>query len=79
MDGAGNIYAGSSPGGILYRIDRAGKVFVLHDSAYREVKAVDVGARRQPLRRAHRRQGRGRHAADRAPLPPVAATIRAER
>ena len=42
VDGTGNIYAGSTPGGVLYRIDHAGKVFVLHDSAYREVKAVDV-------------------------------------
>ena len=41
---AGNVYAGSAPGGILYRIDPAGKVFVLHDSPYREVKALDVGA-----------------------------------
>jgi sugar lactone lactonase YvrE len=41
-DHGGNVYAGSTPGGVLYRIDRAGKVFVLHDSPYREVKAVDV-------------------------------------
>ena len=41
---AGNVYAGSSPGGILYRIDAAGKVFVLHDSPFREVKALEVGA-----------------------------------
>ena len=43
VDPAGNVYAGSSPGGILYRIDPAGKVFVLHDSPYREVKSLDVG------------------------------------
>jgi hypothetical protein len=43
LDASGHVYAGSSPGGILYRIDPAGKVFVLHDSAYREVKSLDVG------------------------------------
>jgi sugar lactone lactonase YvrE len=37
------IYAGSSPGGILYRIDREARVFVLHDSSFREAKALDVG------------------------------------
>ena len=40
---AGNIFAGSSPAAIVYRIDTAGKVFVLHDSAFREVKALAVG------------------------------------
>ena len=58
------------PGGILYRIDPAGKVFVLHDSPFREVKALDVGARRQPLRRGHRRQGAGRAARPRRRCPP---------
>src|SRR6185295_11969036 len=43
-DGAGNLYAGSSPGGVLYRVDAAGKVFVLHDSPFREVKAPSIGA-----------------------------------
>jgi hypothetical protein len=42
VDGAGNIYAGSSPAGIVYRIDPAGKVFVLHDAPFREVKALAV-------------------------------------
>jgi hypothetical protein len=37
------VYAGSSPGGILYRIDPTGKVFVLHDSPFREVKALLLG------------------------------------
>jgi hypothetical protein len=37
---SGFVYAGSSPGGILYRIDPTGKVFVLHDSPFREVKAL---------------------------------------
>ena len=60
---AGNVFAGSSPGGVLYRIDPAGKVFVLHDSAFREVKALDVGAGRQRLRRAHRRTRTARRAA----------------
>ena len=40
---SGFVYAGSSPGGILYRIDPTGKVFVLHDSPFREVKSLPVG------------------------------------
>src|SRR4029453_5604930 len=36
-------YRGSAPGGILYRIDGQGHVFVLHDSPYREVKALQPG------------------------------------
>ena len=43
VDAAGNVYAGSSPGGIVYRIDPAGKVAVLHDAPFREVKALAVG------------------------------------
>lgn len=42
-DAAGNVFAGSAPGGILYRIDPKLKVFALHDSSFREVKAIDVG------------------------------------
>ena len=42
VDPAGNVYAGSSPGGIVYRVDPAGKVFVLHDAPFREVKALAV-------------------------------------
>jgi hypothetical protein len=34
------VYAGSAPGGILYRLDAEGRVFVLHDSPFREVKAL---------------------------------------
>jgi hypothetical protein len=41
---SGFIYAGSSPGGILYRIDPTGKVFVLHDSPFREVKSLLLDA-----------------------------------
>jgi sugar lactone lactonase YvrE len=41
---SGFVYAGSSPGGILYRIDPTGKVFVLHDSPFREVKSLLLGA-----------------------------------
>ena len=37
------MFAGSAPGGILYRIDPQGKVFVLHDSPFREVKALEAG------------------------------------
>ena len=51
----GNVYAGSSPGGVLYRIDRAGKVFVLHDSAVPRGEGAGGGRGRQPLRRRHRR------------------------
>lgn len=40
---SGFVYAGSSPGGILYRIDPTGKVFVLHDSRFREVKSLLLG------------------------------------
>ncbi|HVR70570.1 MAG TPA: hypothetical protein VMT87_06960 [Vicinamibacteria bacterium] len=40
---SGFVYAGSSPGGILYRIDPTGKVFVLHDSPFREVKSLLLG------------------------------------
>jgi len=79
VDGAGNIYAGSTPGGVLYRIDRAGKVFVLHDSAYREVKAVDVG----PEGSVYAALIDGKDGGDTRPsvptLPPVTATSRAER
>ncbi len=38
-----DVYAGSSPSGIVYRLDAAGKSFVLHDSPYREVKALAAG------------------------------------
>lgn len=38
-----DAYAGSSPSGIVYRLDAAGKTFVLHDSPYREVKALATG------------------------------------
>ena len=41
---SGFVYAGSSPGGILYRIDPTGKVFVLHDSPFREVKSLLLAA-----------------------------------
>ena len=41
---SGFVYAGSSPGGILYRIDPTGKVFVLHDSPYREVRSLLLAA-----------------------------------
>ena len=44
VSGGGSVYAGSAPGGILYRIDPQGRVFVLHDSPYREVKALEPGA-----------------------------------
>jgi outer membrane protein assembly factor BamB len=41
---SGNIYAGSSPSGVLYRIDPvAKKAFVLQDTLYREIKAIAVG------------------------------------
>ncbi len=40
----GDIYAGSSPGGIVYRLNAAGKTFVLYDSPFREVKALELGA-----------------------------------
>jgi sugar lactone lactonase YvrE len=41
---SGFVYAGSSPGGILYRIDPTGKVFVLHDSPFREVRSLLLGS-----------------------------------
>jgi hypothetical protein len=41
-DAGGNVYAGSAPGGVLYRIDPALRVFALYDSPFREVKAIDV-------------------------------------
>jgi outer membrane protein assembly factor BamB len=43
LDGKGNVFAGSAPSGILYRIDPAKKVFVVTDTPFREVKAVDAG------------------------------------
>ncbi len=44
VDDAGRVYAGSSPGGIVYRIEAdGGKVFVLQDTAYREVKSIALG------------------------------------
>ena len=41
---SGFVYAGSSPSGILYRIDPTGKVFVLHDSPFREVRSLLLGS-----------------------------------
>jgi hypothetical protein len=43
VDPKGVVYAGSAPSGILYRVDTAGKVFVVNDSTYREVKSLDLG------------------------------------
>ncbi len=43
MDEKGNVFAGSAPSGILYRIEPPEKVFVLLDSPFREVKAIAVG------------------------------------
>jgi hypothetical protein len=40
----GTVYAGSAPGGILYRIAADGEVFALHDSSYEEVKALAVAS-----------------------------------
>ena len=74
VDAGGSVYAGSAPGGILYRIDPQGKVFVLHDSPYREVKALERGAGRQRLRRRRRRHGRKDEPA--APAPDAAARDR---
>ncbi|MET0552320.1 MAG: hypothetical protein ABW221_04740, partial [Vicinamibacteria bacterium] len=43
VSAGGSIYAGSAPGGIFYRVDPQGRVFVMHDSPYREVKALEPG------------------------------------
>jgi hypothetical protein len=44
VDG-GRVYAGSSPSGVIYRIEPDGKkAFVLQDTLYREIKALVVGA-----------------------------------
>ena len=79
VDAAGHVYAGSAPGGILYRIDPAGKVFVLHDSPYREVKALDAGGGRQRLRRGDRRQAREGRAPRGVPPMPRAVPARSRR
>ncbi|HEX9190221.1 MAG TPA: hypothetical protein VGB87_24300, partial [Vicinamibacteria bacterium] len=42
LDARGRVYAGTAPEGLVYRVDRPGKGFVLLDSAYREIKALDV-------------------------------------
>jgi hypothetical protein len=42
LDARGRVYAGTAPEGIVYRIDAPGKGFVLLDSSYREIKALDV-------------------------------------
>jgi hypothetical protein len=39
-----DVYAGSSPGGVVYHFDAAGKASVLHDSEFREVKALAPAA-----------------------------------
>lgn len=39
-----DVYMGSSPGGIVYRLNAAGKTFVLYDSPFREVKALEPGS-----------------------------------
>jgi outer membrane protein assembly factor BamB len=44
VDGKGVTYAGSAPDGIVYRIDASGKVFVLDDTAYREIKSLQPAA-----------------------------------
>jgi outer membrane protein assembly factor BamB len=44
LDARGRVYAGTAPDGIVYRIDPAGgRAFVLLDSAFHEIKALDVG------------------------------------
>jgi hypothetical protein len=42
-DDKGNLYAGSAPEGIVYRLDPALKVFVLLDTSFREIKALEMG------------------------------------
>ena len=54
-DARGRVYAGSAPEGLVYRIDGPGKVFVLLDSAFREIKASRPRRGRQPVRGGHRR------------------------
>src|SRR6185436_12778640 len=44
VDSSGGLVAGSAPGGVIYRVDPALKVSVLHDSAFREVKSIATGA-----------------------------------
>ena len=43
VERAGRVYAGSAPEGLVYRIDGPGRAFVLLDSAFREIKALDLG------------------------------------
>ena len=72
---SGFVYAGSSPGGILYRIDPTGKVFVLHDSPFREVKALLLGATAASTR-GDRRQGRRTRAPTDPVMPPCLRAVR---
>jgi WD40 repeat protein len=44
FDTAGNLIAGSDGTGLVYRIDKAGKGYVIYDSARREITSVAVGA-----------------------------------
>jgi hypothetical protein len=43
IDRRGRVLAGSAPEGVLYRIDAGGRPFVVHDSSFREIRALDVG------------------------------------
>jgi hypothetical protein len=38
---SGDVYFGSSPGGIIYRLDAQSHTFAVHDSSFQEIKALE--------------------------------------
>lgn len=41
LDARGRLYAGTAPGGRVYRLDEQGRAFVLLDSPFREIRALE--------------------------------------
>ena len=54
FDKAGNLIAGSDGTGLVYRIDPAGKAFVLYDAPKKEITSVIVAPDGTHLRRRRR-------------------------
>ena len=67
FDKAGALLAGSDGSGLVYRIDKDGKAFVLFEAAKREVTALALGSHGQLYVAAVGERGR-------SPLPPLPVT-----
>ena len=66
------MYAGSAPEGLVYRLSAGGRPFVVVDSPFREIKALDVGADGSLYAAAI--DGRAPETAPRPPQPPPPAS-----